>query len=322
MRYTSSTLIVLATMSIGEAMAGPAHAHHHRHLHEKRAPVDWNALDWNDMGIDFSSIAAAALASKTAAPVAAEVQPTTFATAAAPVVATPTTSVAATASSATSSGSSGLWRGIVGAANGRTSFGAAVPNVGDGVDAMGNYGSPYGANMMIVDNPLDYDFTVTYCNSGDDDLSMVVWNKAGIDGQANSGFALASTQPALTFVNGPADCTHVAFQDWSIIGSVVASDASLDSAIGGFTSAWAEIKLTVEQGSGYDVSMIGASNKDDCSISIAAMGSTCSSACQGAQKTSMWINDVVTIAAADGADTDGSCYVPGNSAHLTITQSE
>jgi len=35
MRY-STTSIVLAAMTIGEAVAGPAHAHLHRKVHEKK----------------------------------------------------------------------------------------------------------------------------------------------------------------------------------------------------------------------------------------------------------------------------------------------
>jgi hypothetical protein len=35
MRYSTTSGMILAAMTVGEAVAGPTHAHKHRHLHKK-----------------------------------------------------------------------------------------------------------------------------------------------------------------------------------------------------------------------------------------------------------------------------------------------
>lgn len=56
MRYSSTTFVVIALCVINEAISGPTHNHLHQKFHQKRElkNVNWNALDWDGMGIDWA----------------------------------------------------------------------------------------------------------------------------------------------------------------------------------------------------------------------------------------------------------------------------
>ncbi|CAG8953072.1 hypothetical protein HYFRA_00003267 [Hymenoscyphus fraxineus] len=53
MRYSTATALFVAAMSASDAMAGPAHAHLHQRIHQKRN-VDWKNVDYSK--IDFSKL--------------------------------------------------------------------------------------------------------------------------------------------------------------------------------------------------------------------------------------------------------------------------
>ncbi|POS85847.1 hypothetical protein EPUL_005620 [Erysiphe pulchra] len=57
MRYSSATSIVLVLFAVKEAFGGPTHNHLHRKSHQKRdlKNVNWNALDWDGMGINWAT---------------------------------------------------------------------------------------------------------------------------------------------------------------------------------------------------------------------------------------------------------------------------
>ncbi|PSS08762.1 hypothetical protein M430DRAFT_189030 [Amorphotheca resinae ATCC 22711] len=50
----STSAMIMAALGVGEVVAGPLHAHLHRRAHDKR-DVNWDALNWDDMGINWSS---------------------------------------------------------------------------------------------------------------------------------------------------------------------------------------------------------------------------------------------------------------------------
>ncbi|KHJ31698.1 putative allergen asp f 4 [Erysiphe necator] len=57
MHYTITVPIVLALFTGREAFCGPTHNHLHRRIHQKRElnNVNWNALDWDGMGINWAA---------------------------------------------------------------------------------------------------------------------------------------------------------------------------------------------------------------------------------------------------------------------------
>jgi len=328
MRY--SITFVVAALSVGQTMAGPAHAHLHKHrdLHAKKDVVDWDALDWNAMGIDWTSAYWAgqhtsttapaptvATPSSSAAPVVAEAPAPAKTTAAPVVVATPTTA-AAPESSASSSDDIGsevvaLFKGLVGVANDIQEFGSPVANTGSVVSATGNYGNPNGHNMMKVESIVGYDFTNTYYNTQSVPITIAIWNKAW-NGDPNLGACVAPETPALTFALAPGGSQSVAFQDGTLIGWSQA--VSKITPAGQFDITWGEAKFTSTEGCGYDVSSIVSSTGNDYNMEISSLESTCVSD----PTQNDWIanngnwEDPVPI-----GNSDGSCYIPGGKATLS-----
>merc|ERR1711977_818455 len=184
---------------IGEAVAGPTHAHLHRRAHQKK-DVDWESLDWANMDVDWKSAYAAGQATSTAAPVAVAT-PTVAVAKAAATTAAAKSSAADTVSASSvvsdiADDLSSLLGGLIGASNPRSSFGTASAEEGQlGDFYRGNCGSPYGSNIIKVSSTSGYDFTNTFVNTGSKTMVINIWNKIGPDGQILSGSALAQRTP-------------------------------------------------------------------------------------------------------------------------------
>lgn len=309
MRYSTTSAMVLGAL-IGEAIAGPTHAHLHRHAHAKK-DVDWNTIEWDNLGIDWVSAWKAGQHTATVAPVAAA----TPTTAAAAVAETTTAAAASTETSSSSSSSivntveddaAELWAGLVGLSNSRTSFGsqsAASGSTGD--NYVGNVGVPYGANIIKVDSAEGYDFTNTFVNTQSESITVNVWQKVGPDYQLLSGSALAPTKTTLTFVLKPQESQVVAFQENTQVAWAQACSSIAES--GAYSTTWGEANF-VSTGSGYDVSAImnSAGNNYDMSIT-----SSEAPACTSDQNQNMWLTATDPVGGSDG-----SCYIAQSTATL------
>ncbi|TGO11120.1 hypothetical protein BTUL_0117g00370 [Botrytis tulipae] len=335
MRY-STTAIVLAAMSIGEAVAGPTHVH--RHKHEKKAAVveDWTALDWADMGINWSSAYEAGKASKTATAAAASTDSSSTAaadnlaenkvaayhTTSASVAASTSASVATSASSSTSTAKASstssasnavesLWNDLVGLANDVTSFGARTASTGSEIGATGNVGSPEGSNMMKVSSASGYDFTANFINTSGKSMTVVVWNKAAYNSDrkllANLGSCNAPTHPTLTFALAPGSEQVVAFDEDSLVGWAQACSDITPS--GAFATTWGEASFN-PGASGYDMSAIVNVGGNNYNMSISSVEAP---QCTSDPTQNYWLTDTQPI-----GNSDGSCYIAQDTATLTV----
>ncbi|KAF8865322.1 hypothetical protein BDZ45DRAFT_612487 [Acephala macrosclerotiorum] len=314
MRYSTASGMVMAAFSIGEAVAGPAHAHLHRKIHEKK-DVDWSTLDWEGMGINWSSAWAAGQATKTSAPVGATTAPVTTTTAAAAVVATPTASAATTTSSSTSSSALSelvddielLFDSLVGISNTRTSFGSATTASGStGDDYLGNVGSPYAANIIKVSDASAYDYTIQFTNTASAGMTINVWQKVGPDMQLLSGSALAPKNTSLTMYLAAGASQTVAFQENTQIGWAQACSDLAES--GAYATTWGEANF-VSTGTGYDVSAIMNPNNNNYDMTITSEEADCTSS----RTENMWLTATDPVGTSDG-----SCYIAQSTAHLTV----
>jgi len=256
------------------------------------------------------------LAEKPAATTPAPVAPVVATTVAAPVapVAPPASSASPSSSNdivgAVEAGAASLFNGLTGISNEITAFGMAVANTGAVVSATGNEGSPQGSNMIKVSSTEGYDFTNTFINSQSDAITVAIWNKA-FNGDPNLGACVAPKTPILTFALAPGEKQIVAFQDGSLVGWAQAT--SKTTMAGQFDITWGEGKFTSE-GSGYDVSAIVNSGGNNYAMAINAGETPCISS----NTQNYWMakdgnpEDPIPI-----GNSDGSCYVPGNSATLT-----
>jgi len=305
--------MILAAMSIGEAVAGPTHAHMHRHVHEKRGDVDWAALDWDAMGIDWSSAWAAGQHTSTSAPVvaatptpAAVAKPATT-TAAAPVATTSAPSVGGVFNEAVS-----LFEGLVGLANDLTEFGSPTTGSGSEVGAIGNIGNVQGSNMIKVASTAGYDFTANFINTSGAPMTVVIWNKAysptgdAADAEANLGSCVAPKTPALTIALAPGASQLVAFQDNSQIGFAQATTAIAES--GAFATGWGEVNF-LSTGSGYDYSAIMNPNGNAYNMAISSAEASCISD----MTQNYWLTPTDPIGSSDG-----SCFIAQSTATLTV----
>lgn len=226
MRYNT---LLLAALGLECAFAQPAH---HRHHHKQRrndinygAGVDWKTLiDWNTVNYGSppttstqppatsSSAPAQASASNSAA---AEAPPKFVNVVPAPAAANGAEQPAKSESepqSQTFSSGNGIVSGAQGGAQG--SFGGqSIPVVtGDRITYIGNIGIPYGSNMMYIANDQvdNHKYTTMFKNVGQNPIPVNVWNKAGRDGQANSG---GCTEANLKFTLQPGESQAVAFDE-------------------------------------------------------------------------------------------------------------
>jgi len=305
---------MLAAITIGEVVAGPTHAHMHKHMHNKK-DVDWDALDWNAMGIDWSSAWAAG--QKTATPVAAPtVAPAVVAPAPATTTAPPPPPPAATTAAPSAApveaiqqaGSivGSLFEGLAGVSNGLTSFGKATSaegNVGDFY--VGNTGSPYGANIIKVASASGQQFTNTFVNTQGVGITVNIWQKVGPDMQPLSGSSLAPKSTTLTFYLAPGAEQTVAFQENTQIGWAQACGQTAFS--GAYATTWGEANF-VSTGSGYDVSAIMNPNNNNYAMKITSAEA---SGCTSSQTENYWLTASEPI-----GDSNGSCFIAQSTATL------
>jgi hypothetical protein len=323
MRY-STGLVFAAALSVSEVLASPTHAHLHKHAHAKK-DVDYNALDWNAMGIDWTSAWAAGQKTKTTAAPAATATPTTQAavfieavkTSASKTSAAAATSAAAKTSDAVDSIVSSVdaaWASIKAASNSLSAFGQSTPGKNDpkGWGYIANVGEPEGSNMIKVASTSGYDFTNTFINTSGGKVTVAVWNMAASPGLTNSSLAVAnlgacqaSKYAALTFTLSPGGRQSVAFMDNTVIGW--AQPTSELNTASQFKTAWGEAKFN-STGSGYDVTFIPSDGQKNYKMSISSGQVSCVSD----NDQNYWLTDTQPI-----GNSDGSCYVPGSSMHLT-----
>lgn len=298
MRYSSSITMVLAAMSVGNAMAGPAHAHAHRQAHQKK-DVDWSTLDWDNMGINWSSAYEAGQATKTAK---------TTATAAAPTATSTSNSVVEAVESAVSTADDveDLWEGLVGHSNSRTTFGASTGSSGSaGDNYYGNCGLPYGSNVIKVASREGYSYTNEFINTCGKKITVNIWNKVGSDLQALSGSARAPKDTTLTFVLSPGAKQIVAFAENSQVAWAQAVNSFAES--GAFATSWGESNFC-STGSGYDMSAIMNPNGNNYNMTISSVEANCISD----MTQNYWLTATEPI-----GNSDGSCYIAQSTATLT-----
>ena len=222
MRYNT---IYLVALGLESALAQPAH---HRHHHKQRrnpdlADVNWNTVkydvDWKTVnyGGGNTPTSAPSATVPTSSPASNPVQPSTTTISVVPVAAAPKKAEKPAQSNSqpetqSSSGGSGIVSGAQGGAQG--SFGGqSTPVVtGDRITYIGNVGVPYGTNMMYIssDQVDSHKYTTVFKNTGQNKIPVNVWNKAGKDGQANSG---GCTEPNLKFTLQPGESQAVAFDE-------------------------------------------------------------------------------------------------------------
>jgi hypothetical protein len=269
------------------------------------------------MGIDWSSAWAAGQHSSTAAPAPAATEAPAASVAAAPAT---TTSVSSGSSDGISSSVDSvvndlkdLWDGLVGCSNGRTSFGAVQDTLPDcaecttalGDNYPGNFGNPWGSNMMKVDSTAGNDFTNTFINTQSKTITVNIWNKVGSDMKILSGASRAPKDTALTFTLAPGASQVVAFMENSQIGW--AEPCSALTFPGSYQTTWGEAQFRSD-GSGYDVSAINNPNNDyDMTIT-----SQEAPACTSDRTQNFWLNDHTPVGGSNG-----SCYIAQSTAHLT-----
>lgn len=325
MRYSVATGMVLAAFSIGEAIAGPTHAHLHSRHHQKKDNIDYAKINWDNLGVDWAKAWAAGQpkATTTQAPVA-KATTTAAATTTLPAAVfkekAATTTAKAEETPKISSANSiiddleDLFDGIVGHANDRSSFGASrVMGGGSSGGAglagdfeNGNIGEPYASNVMKVGSTSGYDFTTTFINTQRKVITINIWNKGGSDLQPLSGASLAPKDTALTFTLRPGASQIVAFADQSYIAWAEA--CSQRSFEGSFATTWGEAKYQ-STGSGFDVSAIKNANGNDYDMTMTAEEVSCVSD----MNQNMWLTPDHPVGGSNG-----SCYVPGSKMHLTV----
>ncbi|KAI9047708.1 hypothetical protein LZ554_008418 [Drepanopeziza brunnea f. sp. 'monogermtubi'] len=336
MRCSAVSGLMMAVL-IGDAVAGPVHGHLHKRAHQKKA-VDWESLDWKNMDIDWEEAYANGKAGKTGYPtvvptssvepaavetpyVAAYVAttptstPEVAAVKASPVPATYKQSTPATKADEIVSGIiddiEELFNGVEGCANKITSFGEVVASnmvtgpltIGD--KYVGNYGNPYGHNVMKVSSKSGYDFTNTFINTGSETITINIWNKVGPDLMPQSGPSLAPKNTTLTFVLKPGESQIIAIQENTQIAWAQATDNYHMS--GAFAESWGEANF-VPTGSGYNLSAIMSSGGNNYNMIISSEEVECVSD----RTQNFWLKEFTPIGGSDG-----SCYVPGKTMHLT-----
>ncbi|KAF4636861.1 hypothetical protein G7Y89_g1232 [Cudoniella acicularis] len=301
MRNSAASGLMLAAL-IGNVVAGPTHMHLHRQVHEKK-DVNARSINWDDLGIDWSSAWSVGQAEKTAASAVAKA---TTAPASAVAVA-PTSTSTPTAQTTSSSSSDGLFNGIVGVSNALTAFGgSSETSSGSEVSYVGNYGSPYGSNIIKVSSASGQKYTNTFTNTQSISITVNIWNKVGSDLQANSGSALAPKDTTLTFVLAPGASQVVAFAENTQIGWAQACSEIAES--GAFAITWGEANFQ-STGCGYDVSVImnAAGNNYNMSIKSAE-----AQQCTSDMTQNYWLNANTPV-----GNSDGSCYISPGTCTLT-----
>ncbi|TQS38998.1 hypothetical protein Golomagni_00484 [Golovinomyces magnicellulatus] len=335
MQYSLTTSVILALFAVGECLAGPTHVHDKLHKKRNLQSVNWKALDWNSMGIDWAAAYARGQAEAKSnsnlpnqlAPVTPSPPENTTDEGEVPVATVPdefetiksksdsinSPKKASSDSSKSDSGSSSveLWNNLVGASNHRKTFGLSTPTRGKEVGYVSNVGVPEGSNMIKVASAQDHIFTNEFINTSKKSMTVVIWNKAASpdmkepwNADPNLGASIAPEHAALTIPLAPGDSQVVAFLDQSVVGWAQACETRSFS--GGFSTTWGEAQFNTT-GSGYDVSAIQNPQGSNYIMDISSVEA---SSCDSTESTNMWITDTSTVGS-------GSCYIAQSTAHLT-----
>ncbi|KAI4246881.1 MAG: hypothetical protein LQ352_006283 [Teloschistes flavicans] len=238
MRYNA---LFLAALGLECALAQPAHHRHHHKQRRDLSDVDWNKVNYGNVdvsGVDFTKVnygngapanPQAAAPAQAANPVKQE-QPQPqgdkalgkpIKAAAAPkvvnVIPLPAdTSKSGGSSDQSSSGSSGsgIVPGATGGASGGKFGGRTAGHQGSNKDLyIGNVGSPFGSNMMLVDTQTAQQankYTVTFKNNGNNDIKVIVWQNPGRDGSPLGG---KGEDPVISIPLGGGQSQAVAFDE-------------------------------------------------------------------------------------------------------------
>jgi hypothetical protein len=271
------------------------------------------------MGIDWSSAWAKGQASKTAA--VAAVESTTAPASSVASVTSVTHGVVAAATSASSSAPAAsssseslldtiedLFDKLVGCSNARTAFGEIVSAAGSlGDNYRGNYGSPYGSNVIKVSSKSSYSYTVEFENTQSKSITINIWNKVGPDLRDLSGSALAPKNTTLTFVLAAGASQIVAFDENSQVAWAEACSAT--AASGAYATTWGEANF-VKTGSGYDMSAIMNANGNDYNMSISSAEAP---HCTSDPTQNYWLTATEPI-----GNSDGSCFIAQSTATLKV----
>lgn len=275
----AAVLGALAVETIGATM-GHHHGHHH---HAKYAPFhpqtpskkaqsltkhhrkDLSDVDWNNPDL-YKNVDWDAVFGKEGAAA-------TPATAAAPAVAPEAASSAKSSSSSSSDDDSSS------VSNDRTGFGGITSAIANGnVDEyIGNVGAPYGSNIIKVSDAKadSFQYTNNFKNTGSSPVNVIVWNKSGPDGQANSGQFSA---PALSFELAPGASQYVAFDKNSQVAFCNFSGKKTSYGANDCTFGEADFGNESNGGwSGYDVSSIQNTAGNDEALSISSTDGATSS---------------------------------------------
>lgn len=272
------------------------------------------------MDVDWES-AWAAGQTKTSEPPAPTTTKTTTTAAAATTTAAPSAAVfkektKEVVSSANSivDGLEDLWDNLKGASNSRTTFGdyykfaggsATAGALEQGDNFHGNVGKPYGSNAIKVSSIGSNDFTATFINTQSKVITINVWNKGGSNEDNLSGASRAPKDTTLTFTLKAGATQIVAFMKDSQIGW---AQACSTNSWGAFDTTWGEANF-VESGSGFDVSAIPNSKGNIYNMSITASEVSCVSD----MTQNFWLAAYTPVGGSDG-----SCYVPNKTMHLTV----
>ena len=265
------------------------------------------------MGINWSKAYEEGQASKTAAAAAPATTAATVATTTAAAVPATTTkassnNIVSDVTSAVESGAAELYAGLVGVSNSLTSFGSSSSGSGSAGDSyVGNYGVPYGSNIIKVDSASGYDFTATFTNSQSESITINIWNKVGEDLQPLSGSALAPTKTTLTFALKPGASQVVAFMENSQVAWAQA--CSETAASGAYATTWGECNF-LSAGSGYDVTAIMNSGGNNYNMSISSKEAP---DCTSDMTQNFWLTATDPV-----GNSDGSCYIAQSTATLKV----
>lgn len=309
MLFSCSTLL-LAALSLVSALSQPAH---HRHSHKNRravgdvvtATIDGKVVSWAN-----TYDGGAGKAAKEAAPAAPQAQaasnppvttepepkPKGEASSAAPASKSPDKSSDKSSSASSSpQASSGRFGGV-----------SAPKDNGNKDQYIGNVGIPYGSNMIklnSVEEAKNFKYSNTFNNPTSEKITVVMWNKSGKDGQAQSGMGL---EPNMQFDLQPNESVAVAFDENSQVAFSQKCEKSKVSGLRNCT--WGEIDFgDLRNGgwSGYDRSSIPNSEGNTGLLTIS---------CKGAETSSKEDNSFVSAAQSHA----GGALAPGP-AHFYTT---
>ena len=318
MQFSCSALLV-AALGFESALAQPANRQKRR---RDLANPNWaDSVDWNDKsnykGVDFNTVNYGGPAAAATTPVAAATSVAAV-TSAAPAAASTTQAVAGIHkghpqhhhhAKPSSSAESAPEATTETSSSGSKSFGSITEPKDNGNydEYIGNVGSPYGSNIILLDSPddiKDYKYSNTFTNPTGEKITVILWNKSGKDGRPQSGMGL---DPLLKFTLDPNESKAVAFDENT--QAAFSQDCPRDPMKGNLPNCtWGEIDFgDLRNGgwSGYDRSSIpnGAGNTGLLTIS-----------CEGA-KTSSKEDNSFTSAAQTNA---GGALTPGP-AHFKTT---